>query len=240
MDNQEDLWTVVRTLVKHVRHNWRSEDAGIWEIRGERKHFVFSKVLSWVAVDRAVKIAEIFGKTEYIEEWNEIAARISEDVIERGWNEKVGAFTQAYGDTNLDASNLLIAHYGFLAADDWRYVSTVKATHKTLCHNGMMFRYINEDDFGRPDTSFIVCTFWMIKSLFMIGERKEARAMFENILAHRNHLGLLSEDMEFESKRLTGNFPQAYSHLALIDCALTLSRSHTEDWSADAEETQQA
>jgi len=226
---REDLWTVVRTLVRHVANNWQEPDAGIWEIRGNKRHFVFSKVLCWVAIDRAARIAEFFRKTHYVEEWTQLARRIREDVLAKGWSEKLGAFTQAYGDEHLDASNLLLEHYGFIAANAPRYVSTVEQTYKHLCRDGLMYRYLNEDDFGMPKSSFSVCTFWMIKSLYRIGRKEEAEQLFEKMLGYANHLGLFSEDIDFETGRLLGNFPQGYSHLALIDTAMTLMGEERRD-----------
>lgn len=223
VENIEGLWTVVRTLTRNVEKTWRKPDAGIWEIRGEKQHFVFSKVLCWVAIDRAIKIAEYLNKPTYAVQWATLRQQIYRQVIDKGWNAELQAFTQVYGGTDLDASNLLMEHYGFIAADDPKYINTVKLSHEKLCRNGLMYRYLNDDDFGRPRSAFTVCTFWMIKSLHRIGEKALAEAMFVDILKQRNHLGLLSEDMDFESKRLLGNFPQGYSHLALIDTAITLA-----------------
>jgi len=160
---------------------------------------------------------------DYGKRWEALAAIIKADILEHGWNQKMQCFTQAYNGTNYDAANLLIEHYGFVGASDPCYISTVKQTYEHLCENGVMYRYRNEDDFGVPKSSFIVCTFWMIKSLYRIGEKTLAKDMFDNILTHGNHLGLFSEDLDIASKRLLGNFPQAYSHLALIDVALTLN-----------------
>jgi GH15 family glucan-1,4-alpha-glucosidase len=220
--HKEDLWTVVRTLVRHVGHSWQEADAGIWEIRGKKRHFVFSKVLCWVAIDRAIRIARIFGKSDYVDTWSELATVIRDDVLEKGWNDSVGAFTQSYEDSHLDAANLLLEHYGFIDPDDPRYVSTVERTYNELCRDGLMFRYKNEDDFGEPKSSFTVCSFWMIKSLYRVGRHEDAERMFEQLLACGNHLGLFSEDIDFTTKELLGNFPQGYSHLALIDTAMTL------------------
>ncbi len=223
IDSCEDLWTVVRTLARHVRHNWSRPDGGIWEIRSGKRHFVFSKVLCWVALDRAVKIAQLLCKPNDARDWSVHRDRIKADILKNGWNDKLQSFTQSYGDDNLDASNLLIEHYGFVEPTDPRYVSTVRQTYEQLCVDGLMYRYKNQDDFGRPETSFTVCTLWMIKSLYRIGERDLARSMFEQLLQYGNHLGLFSEDIEFKTKRLLGNFPQGYSHLALIDTAIQLS-----------------
>jgi alpha,alpha-trehalase len=223
IDSCEDLWTVVRTLARHVRNNWARPDGGIWEIRSGKRHFVFSKVLCWVALDRAVKIAQLLGKASDAQEWGVHRDRIRADILKKGWNETLQSFTQSYGDENLDASNLLIEHYGFVEPTDPRYVSTVRRSYEELCQDGLMYRYKNQDDFGRPESSFTVCTLWMIKSLYRIGEKDLARSMFDQLLQYGNHLGLFSEDIEFKTKRLLGNFPQGYSHLALIDTAIQLS-----------------
>jgi GH15 family glucan-1,4-alpha-glucosidase len=218
----EDLWTIVRSLMRTVESSWHKPDKGIWEIRSEDRHFTFSKVLSWVAMDRGARIAEILEKTEYAEAWRKIADQIEKEVHEKGWNEKVGAFTQCYGSDHLDASNLLMETYGFIDARDPRYVATVRKTRKELCRDGLVYRYKNDDDFGSPKTSFTVCTFWLVKSLFKTGDREEARRMFQKTLSRANHLGLFSEGIDFATKRLMGNFPQGYSHLALVDAAMTL------------------
>lgn len=219
----EDLWTVVRSLLKTVSHVWHKPDNGIWEFRGDRKHFVFSKVLCWAAADRGVKIAELFGMKEYVSQWCALRDTIREDIINNGWNEQKQAFTQYYGSSDCDASNVLMEFYGFCTADDVRYKRTVQRTYEELCVGGLMYRYRNSDDFGVPTSSFTVCTFWMIESLYKIGMRSEAEELFRKLLSHGNHLGLFSEDIDFESRRLLGNFPQGYSHLALINTAITLS-----------------
>lgn len=229
VENAEELWTITRSLVRNVERHWHEADMGIWEFRSQKKHFVFSKVLCWVALDRGTKIAQVLGMEEYASEWQNMADEIKKDIHEKGWKEDRGAFTQAYEGDALDAANLLMANYGFIDPMDPRYVSTVKQTQKELCKNGLMFRYINQDDFGLPKSSFTVCTFWMIKALYLIGERKEARHCFDALLKEANHLGLYSEDMDFETKELLGNFPQGYSHLALIDTAITLGQGEVTD-----------
>jgi GH15 family glucan-1,4-alpha-glucosidase len=223
LENLEEIWTVVRTVVRHVSNQWKKPDAGIWEIRGAKKHFVFSKVLCWVAIDRAIKIAEFLGQTHSIDDWIALREAIYTQVMTKGWNEEIQSFTQAYGDTHMDASNLLMEHYGMIDPLDPKYIGTVNRCYKELCNNGLMYRYKNTDDFGEPHSAFTVCTFWMIKSLHRIGKTELAAKMFNDVIQHTNHLGLLSEDMEFKSRRLLGNFPQGYSHLALIDTALALS-----------------
>ncbi len=223
LDEIEDMWEIVRNISRTVSTQWDQQDKGIWEIRNDPKHFVFSKVMSWVAMDRAAKIAIMLNKKVYAETWRGIADEIKEDVYKKGWNKKLQTFTQTYGNEDLDASLLLMAEYGFIGADDTRYVKTVYAVKDSLFHKGLVFRYKNSDDFGKPTSSFTICTFWLVQALFRIGLQEEAQSLFESLLACGNHLGLFSEDIDFDTKRLLGNFPQAYSHLALIKTAVLFS-----------------
>jgi len=229
LDKIENLWTIVRSIVKTVEHNWQLPDKGIWEIRSEDKHFVFSKVLCWVAIDRGVKIAEYLSADNYVKIWSKVRDEIKEDILTKGWNKKIGAFPQAYDNEDMDAANLLMEMYGFIEPSDERYIRTVKKIKEELCEDGLMYRYKNQDDFGRPHSSFTVCTFWLIRSLYQIGEKDEARKIFEKLLSYSNHLGLFSEDIDFKTKELLGNFPQGYSHLALIDTAILLSEPEIDD-----------
>ena len=219
-DKHEELWSIVKSIIWVVENNWRQADKGIWEFRHEDRHFTFSKLLCWVAVDRAIKISEIIQSGKSAKKWEALRTEIYEDILSNAWNDEVQAFTQSYGTTHLDASVLLMEPYGFIDAKDPKYVNTVKAIEKELSYEGLLFRYKNDDDFGTPSSSFTVCTFWFINSLYKIGEEEKSKAMFDQLLSYSNHLGLFSEDIDFKSKRLLGNFPQAYSHLALIDTAL--------------------
>ncbi len=223
LDEIENMWEIVRNISLTVSTHWEKPDGGIWEIRNEEKHFVFSKVMSWVAMDRASKIAALLEKHSYAESWRDIANDIKEDVLKNGWNEKLQTFTQTYCNSDLDASLLLMAEYGFIAANDVKYQKTVMAIKEALYYNGLVYRYKNYDDFGKPRTSFTICTFWLIQALFRIGAREDAKKIFENLLTCGNHVGLFSEDIDFSTKRLLGNFPQAYSHLALINTAILFS-----------------
>ncbi|MFO7687330.1 MAG: glycoside hydrolase family 15 protein [Desulfobacterales bacterium] len=223
VENRENLWTVVRTLARHVEKSWDKKDSGIWEFRTSKKHFTFSKVLSWVAMDRAMHIAAYFGRPNYVAVWYRMGNKIKASILAKGWDPQLKAFTQIYGEPHLDAANLLMEHYGFIQADDPKYISTVRLTYEQLSRDGLMYRYRNADDFGVPATSFTVCTFWLIKSLYKIGEIKAAMRLFEQVLSYANPVGLFSEGIDFATKRLLGNFPQAYSHLALIDAAITFS-----------------
>ncbi len=228
LDEREAFWTIVRSILKTVKNKWKSPDKSIWEIRSQSKHFTFSKVLSWVAFDRGEKIAGMLGQEDYAKAYKKTKDLIRQDIYKKGWNTDVQAFTQSYGSQYMDAANLLMERYGFIDAHDPRYVSTVKKTKQELLKNDLMYRYINEDDFGKPSTSFTICTFWMITSLHKIGEKEEAQRLFNNIIKYTNHVGLLSEDMEFDTYRLLGNFPQGYSHLAMIEAAITLAEDKTE------------
>ncbi len=223
LDEIEEMWETVRNIARTVSSQWGKPDKGIWEIRNGERHFVFSKVMSWVAMDRATKIAELLNKKYYAEVWQGIANDIKEDVLNNGWKEELQTFTQTYCNSDLDASLLLMAEYGFIDAGDIKYKKTVIAVKNALFYNGLMYRYINADDFGKPTSSFTICTFWLIQALYKIGSTEEAQIIFDNLLACANHVGLLSEDIDFATKRLLGNFPQAYSHLALINTARLFS-----------------
>jgi len=223
VDHREELWTITKGIVWVVGKHWQEPDKGIWEFRGGDQHFTFSKVLCWVAVDKAIKVAELLGKTTKLARWQLLEEAIREDIMENAWNEDVQAFTQAYGSKDLDASVLLMESYGFIEARNPKFVSTVKAVERELCNDGLLYRYKNQDDFGLPSSSFTICTFWFINSLYKIGEEERAQQMFDQLLSYSNHLGLFSEDIDFKTKRLLGNFPQAYSHLALIETAINMS-----------------
>ena len=223
LDDIEDMWEIVRNISFTVSTHWEKPDKGIWEIRNDEHHFVFSKVMSWVAMDRASRIALLLNKIEYAQTWRGIANDIKEDVFKKGWNNTLQTFTQTYDNAELDASLLLMAEYGFIPASDLKYQKTVMAVKNALYHDGLVYRYIIKDDFGNPESSFTICTFWLIQALYRTEMKEEAQGIFENLLSFGNHLGLFSEDIDFSTKRLLGNFPQAYSHLALINTAAMFS-----------------
>ena len=222
-EKHEELWTIVKSIVWVVRKNWQLADKGIWEFRHEDRHFTFSKLLCWVAVDRAIKISTLIEGGKSAAKWESLREEIHNDIMNNAWNKEKQAFTQSYQSEHLDASVLLMEYYGFIEGKDPKYVKTVKAIEKELMHQGLLYRYKNEDDLGLPSSSFTVCTFWFINSLHKIGEEENAKVLFDKLLGYSNHLGLFSEDIDFSSKRLLGNFPQAYSHLALIDNALNFN-----------------
>lgn len=224
IDNLEQLWDITKGIAWVVGKHWQEPDKGIWEFRNENRHFTFSKVLCWVAIDRAIKVSEILGKTSKIARWKDLEKEIREDIHQNAWNGEVKAFTQSYHSTDLDASVLLMHSYNFIDAKDPKFIATVKAIGRELVNDGLLYRYKNKDDFGLPSSSFTICTFWYINSLQAIGEKEEAQLLFDKLLSYSNHLGLFSEDIDFKTKRLLGNFPQAYSHLALIETAINLNQ----------------
>jgi GH15 family glucan-1,4-alpha-glucosidase len=234
IENGEEMWNITKGIAWVVEQHWQERDKSIWEFRTEERHFTFSKVLCWTAIDRAIKVANILGKKSKAEKWLPLEEMIRKDIMEKAWNKDIQAFTQSYGSSDLDASVLLMEAYGIVSADDPKYVSTVKAIGRDLSNNGLLYRYKNKDDFGLPSSSFTICTFWYINSLYKIGECSEAEKQFEKLLAYSNHLGLFSEDIDFDTKRLLGNFPQAYSHLALIETAINLSKITHEEKVIDA------
>src|SRR5690554_1239463 len=223
LEHSEELWTITRNIVRAVEANWKRPDKGIWEIRENDRHFTFSKVLCWVAVDRAVKVGQILQQNSPLPDWMKLRDKIKADIYAKAWSEAKQSFTQAYGFEDLDAAVLLMESFDFISADDPKYKSTVLAIQKDLEYKGLMFRYRNKDDFGLPSSAFTICSFWLIKSLYKIGHKEEAIAKFEKLLSYSNHVGLFSEDLDFDTKQLLGNFPQAYSHLALIETAIELS-----------------
>ena len=220
LDEIEDMWEMVKSILATVAEEWRNPDKGIWEIRGEEQHFVSSKVMCWVALDRGARIAAKLGKEEFAARWREEAEAIRRDVMEHGWKSEIQSFSQAYGNLALDSSLLLMEPYGFIAANDPHYRKTVEAVRKALFRKGLMYRYNSEDDFGVPSSAFTVCTFWLIRALFVTGQRNEAKTLFSQVLRYGNHLGLFSEYLDFDTKEQLGNFPQAYSHLAIVNTAL--------------------
>lgn len=223
LDEIEDIFEVVKHICRIVLKEWRNPDNGIWEIRNKKEHFVSSKVMCWVALDRAAKISEMLHNRDYTKRYSEEAKLIKQNVLEHGWKEEIQSFSQTYSNLELDSSLLLMEKYGFISADDPKYKKTVDAIYSNLNYQGLMFRYNNHDDFGKPNSAFTICNFWMVRGLYVTGRRHEALEMFERLLSYSNHVKLFSEDLDFDTKQQLGNFPQAYSHLALIDTALLFS-----------------
>jgi GH15 family glucan-1,4-alpha-glucosidase len=208
--------------------NHNVPDAGIWELRGSKRVHTFSSIMCWAACDRLAAIANRLKLPDRAEVWGAHARRIHQVICDSAWNAELGSFVSTFGGDRLDASLLLMAEFQFLAPDDPRFVGTVAAIEKHLRRGDFLLRYDEEDDFGLPETAFLVCTLWWILALAQIGQKDRARELFERVLEKRNHLGLLSEDVVPESGELWGNFPQTYSMVGLIQCAARLSISWDE------------
>jgi GH15 family glucan-1,4-alpha-glucosidase len=221
-----DSWNLQRALVCHLESIWHEPDEGIWEVRGGRQHFTHSKVMAWVAFDRALKTAERFGLSGPLDRWRAVRARIHAEVCDRGWNAARGAFVQAYGSDALDASVLMLPLVGFLPPSDPRVRSTIEAIERDLVEDGLVKRYHTaETDDGLPpgEGTFLVCSFWLADNLALLGRHDDARRLFERLLALRNDVGLLAEEYDTRRGRLVGNFPQALSHLGLVGTAFNLA-----------------
>jgi len=199
-------------------------DAGLWEFRGREEVHTYSSVMCWAACDRLARIAVHLRLAPQVQLWRQRADEMHARIVAHAYNEELGHFVESLDGNRLDASLLLLADLGFVKPDDPRFVRTVEAIGKGLKRGDALFRYVMPDDFGAPETSFTICTFWYIDALASIGRHEEARSLFERILARRNHLGLLSEDLEFDGGEAWGNFPQTYSHVGLINAAMRLSR----------------
>jgi GH15 family glucan-1,4-alpha-glucosidase len=214
----------LETLGERAIAHHQDPDAGLWELRGSKRVHTFSSLMCWAACDRLARIAAHLGLTERHEHWSTHARRIHATVCERAWNPSLQAFTSTFGGDRLDASLLLLAELQFLPASDPRFASTVRAIEQRLRRGDFLLRYDEQDDFGYPETAFLVCTQWWVLALAALGETDRARAIFEKLLAIRSPLGLLSEDVDPTTGELWGNYPQTYTMVGLIQCALRLSR----------------
>jgi GH15 family glucan-1,4-alpha-glucosidase len=223
-----EAWALTRKLLEWLEEAWREPDEGIWEVRGPRRHFTHSKVMAWVAFDRAVRSAEEDRLDGPVERWRAVRDEIHDDVCHRGFDPELGVFTQSYGSSRLDASALMMPLVGFLPADDPRIAATVRAVEQNLIRDGLVLRYRadggNVDVDGLPpgEGTFLPCSFWLAQVYALQGRLGEAEALFDRLLGLRNDLGLLSEEYDVDAGRLVGNFPQAFTHLTLVDAALTL------------------
>jgi GH15 family glucan-1,4-alpha-glucosidase len=218
---------MARVVHKYLDTAWQEPDEGIWEVRGGRRHFTHSKVMAWVAFDRAIKTVEKYGREGPIDHWRDVRARIHDEVCRRGYDPDLNAFVQSYGPRLLDASLLMIPMVGFLPADDPRVVGTVEAIARDLGRNGFIGRYASEagiDGLPPGEGAFLPCTFWLADNYALQGRHDEARRLFEQLLAIRNDVGLLAEEYDTEGRRLLGNFPQAFSHVSLVNTAYNLQR----------------
>jgi GH15 family glucan-1,4-alpha-glucosidase len=221
----EDDFRVLVLLLKHLETIWREPDEGIWETRGGPQQFTYSKMTAWVAFDRAVLLAEQMGYEAPVENWKAIKETLHQQICERGFSTRKNSFVQAYGSEELDASLLLMPLVGFLPGNDPRVQGTVEAIRRELMPDGLVLRYDTsrtQDGLPPGEGVFLACSFWMVSSLMAVGRKEEAGKLFERLLSLTNDLGLLSEEYDIAGKRLVGNFPQAFSHIALVNAAFDL------------------
>jgi GH15 family glucan-1,4-alpha-glucosidase len=226
LEPSEDAWRIEREMMNYLENDWDQPDEGIWEVRGPRRQFTHSKLMAWVAVDRAVKSVERFGLEGPVERWRKLAACIRRDIDERGFDRELGSYVQFYGSKMIDASLLMMPLVGYLPATDPRILGTVAAVERYLMREGLVDRYrTSEHVDGLPEGegAFLACTFWYADNLALQGRYGEARRCFERLLALRNDVGLLAEEYDLERRRLIGNFPQAFSHVGLVNTAMNLS-----------------
>ncbi|WP_367134291.1 glycoside hydrolase family 15 protein [Saccharothrix sp. HUAS TT1] len=230
-----DSWAMQRGMLRHLEKVWEQPDKGLWEVRGPDRHFTHSRVMLWVAFDRAVRAVEEFDLPGPVERWRELRETVREEVLEKGWNASLGTFTQYYGGTELDAATLLIPAVGFLPGDDPRVLGTLDAVSRVLKRGDLVDRYetghgeSEVDGLAGVEGSFLACSFWFVDALALAGRREEALAMYDRLVDLCNDVGLMAEEYDARTGRMCGNFPQAFSHLALVNSAAVLFGGHTRD-----------
>jgi GH15 family glucan-1,4-alpha-glucosidase len=230
LEVSKEAWALQRRLLKFLEHAWKEPDEGIWEVRGPRRHFTHSKVMAWVAFDRGVQAVERFDRAGPVERWREVRTEIHREVCARGFDADLNSFTQSYGSKRLDASLLMIPLVGFLPADDPRMVGTVAAIERELVRDGFVYRYTHDEEArsvdGLPpgEGAFLPCTFWLADNFALQGRVDDGLAVFQRLLDLRSDLGLLAEEWDSSTRRQLGNFPQAFTHVALVNTAFNLDR----------------
>jgi GH15 family glucan-1,4-alpha-glucosidase len=225
IEASDESWRVMKAVLTHLAGIWGEPDEGIWEVRGPRRHFTHSKLMAWVAFDRAVKAVESFGLSGPIDEWRTLRTRIHDDICKNGFDADKKSFIQSYGDDALDASLLLIPQIGFLPPEDPRVKGTVEAIERELTEGGLVLRYrTHETADGLPpgEGAFLACSFWLADAYAMLGRHEDAERLFEHLLSLRNDLGLLAEEYDPRARRQLGNFPQGFSHVGLVNTANNL------------------
>jgi GH15 family glucan-1,4-alpha-glucosidase len=230
LPSDDETWALQRAMLEHLESVWQEPDEGIWEMRGGRRHFTHSKVMAWVAFDRGIKGIQEFGLDGPLQRWQALRSRIHDDVCRNGYDDALGSFVRTYGSKALDASLLLIPLTGFLPVEDARVRSTIAAIERDLVVDGLLLRYRTEtsgDGLPPGEAPFLACSFWLADAYVLQGRHTEARALFERLLALRNDVGLYSEEYDVENNRFVGNFPQAFSHVGLIDTACNLTEAQS-------------
>jgi len=229
-DQVDELSAVNKTCLANMADaaaaRWTEQDQGIWEVRGEPRHFLYSKLMCWVAVDRAITLADRLDATDRVDRWKATRDEIADAILTKGWNEEAGAFTQSFGSADLDASNLMMPIVGFIAADDPRMKATIDATAERLTdEHGLVYRYLSHDGLEGEEGTFLLCTFLLAQAQALAGDLDKARKTFETAISHCNDVGLLAEEVDATTGELLGNFPQAFSHIGLVNAAWAISEA---------------
>jgi GH15 family glucan-1,4-alpha-glucosidase len=215
-------------LADTAARRWQEQDQGIWEVRGGPRDFLYSKLMCWVALDRAVGLADRLAVPDRVEAWGQTRTQIRDAILTRGWSDRAGAFSQSFGSDDLDASNLMLPLVGFLPADDPRVLATIDATEEHLTDaRGLVYRYRSHDGLEGEEGTFLLCTFWLAQALARADRPTRAREVFERAAAFVNDVGLLSEEVDPVSGELLGNFPQAFSHIGLVNAAWDISEAES-------------
>jgi GH15 family glucan-1,4-alpha-glucosidase len=225
-DADGNAWSLQRALVNELADHWDEPDRGMWEIRGEPQHFVHSKVMVWVAFDRAVRAVEQHGLEGDVERWRDIRDRLREEVLERGYDEERGSFVQHYDTRDVDAALLQLPAFGFVDGDDPRMLGTIRAIEEDLLRDGLVLRYDTSsgvDGLECDENPFLACSFWLVSAYAGAGRLDDAHALFDRLVGLTNDVGLLAEEYAPDQERMAGNFPQAFSHLALVQAAFDLA-----------------
>lgn len=216
-------WAVIRAMVNDAARYWREPDNGIWEVRGGPQHFLYSKLMCWAALDRGIKLVDEYDLEADRARWESVRGEIRMAIETEGYNDKIGAFTQALGGTALDATALMIPRVGFLPATDPRVLSTIDRVRRDLTQDGLVYRYRNKDGLQGGEGAFLICTFWLIDALALAGQVEDARRLYTHLLGYANDVGLFSEEIDVKTGRFLGNFPQGFTHLALVRTAVDLA-----------------
>jgi GH15 family glucan-1,4-alpha-glucosidase len=226
LEPSEERWALQRALLQRLESVWHEPDESIWEIRGPRRHFTYSKAMAWVAFDRAIKAVENYHLPGEVDQWRRLRAEIHDEVCRRGFDPGLGSFVQSYDSKELDASLLLLPEVGFLSPQDPRIKGTIAAIERHLLADGFVCRYSTDtSDDGLPpgEGAFLACSFWLVDAYILLGRHEDAHKLFERLVGVSNDVGLLSEEYDVRTGRLVGNFPQAFSHVALVNSAYNLS-----------------
>jgi GH15 family glucan-1,4-alpha-glucosidase len=228
-------WPLLRELVQAACSRWREPDQGIWEMRGEPQHFLYSKLMCWSAVDRGLRLAETHGLEAPLQSWREERETIREAILDHAWDEALGSFVQAFGSQALDASALVMPRVGFLSALDPRFQSSLDALTRALGRDGLVYRYRGEDALPGDEKAFALCSFWLVDALALGNRLDEAHDLFERTLGYANDLGLYAEEIDPDGGELLGNYPQGFTHMGLINAAVNLAKVAQHGPEADPE-----